>query len=338
MAMALSTAMRWRLRVIGSVTVQAGLIGALFSWIGAGGAALPAAAICGALIGAALTTAEIALPRGARDHLRRWPPVLPPLLRTAFYAAVFFGAHALANAAARPLGGDAITVTPALLAATLVAAFAFNLFFLFRRLLGPRTLLGLLTGHYNRPRREDRIVLLLDVAGSTGLAEQLGDERFVAFLNRIFFDLRVAVHDNGADIYRYVGDEIILTWTLERGLRGAACLTCLFAILDTLERNAADYRRDFGTVPRLRAALHAGSLIVAEMGDTRREVVMLGDTMNTAARIEDAGRSSGRDYIASAALIGRLALPRGLRAESLGPMALRGKAESLELFALSRTG
>ncbi len=330
--MALSTAARWRLRMITGVTAQAGILGALFSGIGAGGTALPAATVCGALIGLVLSTAETALPQAARERLRRWPPILPPVLRAVFYAAVFYGAVALVNLAAGPV----ITVTPALLAATLVAAFAFNLFFLFRRLLGPRTLVGLLVGRYNRPQREERIVLLLDVAGSTGLAEQLGDERFVAFLNRIFFDLRVAVHDNGADIYRYVGDEIILTWTLERGLREGACITCLFAVLDTLDRQAPAYRRDFGAVPRLRAALHAGSLIVAEMGDTRREVVMLGDTMNTAARIEDACRSSGRDCIASATLINRLALPPGVRAESLGPMALRGKAETIELFALTR--
>jgi adenylate cyclase len=334
--MALSTAVRWRLRVILGVGALASLIGAMFSWIGAGGAAWPAALAGGALIGLGLTTAEIMLPQGVRAHLRRWPPVLPPIARAAFYAGVFYGVVALVNRAALGLGLDAITVTPTLLVATLATAFAFNLFFMFRRLLGPRTLIGLLAGRYNRPRREERIVLLLDVAGSTGLAEQLGDERFVAFLNRIFFDLRVAVHDNGADIYRYVGDEIILTWTLERGLRDAACLACLFAVLDTLEREAAGYRRDFGTVPRLRAALHAGSLIVAEMGDTRREVVMLGDMMNTAARIEDACRTSGRDYVASAALINRLVLPAGVKAESLGPMALRGKAETIELFALAR--
>ena len=84
-----------------------------------------------------------------------------------------------------------------------------------------------------------------------------------------------------------------------------------------------------------RSALHAGHLIIGEMGDFKREIVMLGDTMTTTARIEDACRSFGQDIIASAEVIHALAaLPPGVGAESLGVVELRGKAAALELFAL----
>jgi adenylate cyclase len=111
------------------------------------------------------------------------------------------------------------------------------------------------------------------------------------------------VLDAGGEIYRYVGNEIIVTWPLAKGARDAAAIACLFAIEDALSRGRAEYRRSFGAEPRLRCALHAGPLIVGEMGDIKREIVMLGDTMNTAARIEEACRTTGRDVIASSSLL-----------------------------------
>ena len=114
-------------------------------------------------------------------------------------------------------------------------------------------------------------------------------------------------------------------------------MTCAFAIEDALAGRRADYLRAFGGAPHLRAALHAGPLVIGEMGDVKREIVMLGDTMNTAARIEGICRTTGRDYIVSEQAVRAVgALPPGLRAESLGPMPLRGKQTDIELFALSR--
>jgi len=72
------------------------------------------------------------------------------------------------------------------------------------------------------------------------------------------------------------------------------------------------------------------------MGDVKREIVMLGDTMNTAARIEGACRSTGQAVLASAEALARTLLPAGLRAESIGSVDLRGKSTGMELFALAR--
>jgi adenylate cyclase len=178
-------------------------------------------------------------------------------------------------------------------------------------------------------------VLFLDLHGSTQLAERLGDKDFHRFLNRVFFDLTDPVIESGGEIYRYVGDEIIVSWRPGRDAQRA--VICAFAIEDALARRRADYIRAFGAAPHLRAALHAGPLVIGEMGDVKREIVMLGDTMNTAARIEEVCRAIGRDYIVSEIVLRRAApLPSGIRAESLGPMPLRGKETNIELFALSR--
>ena len=151
------------------------------------------------------------------------------------------------------------------------------------------------------------------------------------------------VLEAGGEIDRYIGDELVVSWVVpdrridRPTIRRTAAIACVFAIEDALAARAEHYRARFGTVPRFRAALHAGPLVVGEMGDVKREIVLLGDTMNTTARIESACRTTGCDYIASApAMPEPSALPAGVHAEKLGPVELRGKLQVVELFGLKR--
>jgi adenylate cyclase len=203
-----------------------------------------------------------------------------------------------------------------------------------RRVIGGRTLTNLLLGRYHQPVREERVFLLLDLKGSTAIAERLGDERAHAVITKVFFDLDRPILGHGGEIYSYVGDELIASWPLADGLREARCLRCAMAIRATLARQAGDYRASFGLVPEVRIALHAGPVVIGECGDAKLQIVYLGDTLNTAARIEQTAKELERDCLVSASLLDRLRLPAGLRAEPLGPTLLRGRRERLALYAL----
>ena len=91
-----------------------------------------------------------------------------------------------------------------------------NLVFGIANLIGPRALLNFITGRYHAPVEENRFVLFVDIAGSTGLAEQLGGVGIHRFLDRTFRLLTVAVVDTRGEVLGYVGDEVIVTWP-ERG-------------------------------------------------------------------------------------------------------------------------
>jgi adenylate cyclase len=315
----------------------------------------PQGAIVGILAGSAIALAAFALEIALRRRaglLRRLPVVAVLLLRTCFYAVFFLvipntmsalvsGSWGAFAAPWRDRSGTAIVLSFGF-------AFAINFALILARLLGPRTLVALLTGRYRHPRREQRIVLFMDLRGSTQLAERLGDEKFLRFLNEVFWDITDPVLSAGGEIYRYVGDEIITTWTVPHPgelahdvakdlAAGAAAIACVFAIEDVLDARRHDYLVNYGTAPKFRAALHLGPLIVGEMGDVKREIMLLGDTMNTAARIENVCRTTGRDVIASALVLQTVpSLPPGVRAESLGPIGLSGKERIIELFALTR--
>jgi adenylate cyclase len=202
------------------------------------------------------------------------------------------------------------------------------------RLLGQGVLWRLVTGRYHRPVVEERAFLVLDLAGSTAMAEKLGDVGYLRLLDRIIADVSEDIAAHGGEIYRYLGDAILVSWPLARAVEGAAILRCVAAVARRMAANRAAYEREFGVAPRGRAALHAGPIAVGEVGELHREITFLGDTLNTAARIEQHCRAIGRRTVISGALLARLAPPAGIRVEPLGAVALPGKAAPIELFAL----
>jgi adenylate cyclase len=214
----------------------------------------------------------------------------------------------------------------------------FTWWFALDRLLGGGVLGGLLTGRYHHPRREDRIFLFADLQRSTGIAERLGELRYHAFLNRVFVDAARPVEEHNGLVYQYVGDQMVVTWPLERGVADWNCLHCARAINNTLLEARDRYENDFGATPRFRFAVHCGPVVAGELGGSRREIVFSGDTLNTAARIEAVAKQVEQEFVVSEEILRRAPLPDGLTAESLGVHRLPGKERPLELFALHPAG
>ena len=203
------------------------------------------------------------------------------------------------------------------------------------RLFGPGVLLRYLLGRYHRPRREARIFMFLDIKSSTSLAEQLGHEAYLAFINEFFRDISGPVLDNGGEIYEYVGDEVVLTWKEERGIKDANCIRVFFDIDSVIEKKTQRYLDQFGVVPEYKAGVHVGEVMTAEIGDLKRGLVFNGDVLNTGARIQGECARLGRRLLSSADLFARLTLPDGWSAEEMGSVTLRGKSEPLKLVAFA---
>ena len=202
------------------------------------------------------------------------------------------------------------------------------------QLVGGRALRDLVLGRYHRPRAEERFFLFVDLAGSTALAERAGPAAVHRFLNQVFSLAADPVDDHNGEIYQYVGDEVVITWPVADGGVDARPIGCFFAIETALGREASDFEREYGTVPRLRAALHAGPVIAGEVGERKREIVFHGDVMNTAARLEQAARDLDRQFVLSAEALGRMRGAERYVLEDLGARALRGRAGSIHLYAV----
>src|SRR5258708_17219464 len=101
-------------------------------------------------------------------------------------------------------------------------------------IIGPRAFLNFVSGRYHSPVEENRFVLFVDIAGSTGLAERLGGVGIHRFLDRTFRLLTVAVVDYRGEVLGYVGDEVIVTWQESGGPNDYRPPPCFMASRDEL--------------------------------------------------------------------------------------------------------
>jgi adenylate cyclase len=326
----------WRLFI--GLSIGSALISAWF-----GSTQRPDTPLHAALVGV-VTSILIATPimlleiKGQRTllrRLRRLPLLVYLGLKIAFYMAVILGGLLLVRLLhISPQQALDDTLGPSIVF-SIAMAVAANLVFEMGRLLGFGTLKNLFLGRYVQPRREQRAFLLIDMKDSTGMAERLGAVKFHELLNDFFRDVSDAALECGAEIHKYVGDEAILTWPGGEALEDGDCLRCCFVAREFIERHRKTYLARYGAVPVFRAAIHYGEIVAGEIGDVRREIAYVGDTLNTAARLLDAAKELGRDVLVSNELLAQAALPAGLRAEKLPTLSVRGRARPLEVSALA---
>ena len=225
---------------------------------------------------------------------------------------------------------------PLILAIGFLGALFFGSVFELTRLIGSRVLFNVALGRYRRPVREGRVLMFLDLAGSTSLAESMGELRVQGLLTRFFFDIDGAIVAHGGEVHAYVGDEVIVTWPLDERMSQGRCIDCFFAIADRIAERAASYRQEFGMVPSFRAGLHAGHVVISECGSSRRQLAYFGDTVNVTARLQEHCKEAGRNLLVSADLLRLIKLKPAFATEALGEVRLRGRAAAIEVFAVER--
>lgn len=201
-------------------------------------------------------------------------------------------------------------------------------------IVGYRTFLNFITGRYHTPVEENRFVLFVDIAGSTGLAERLGGIRIHRLLDRTFRLLTLAVSDYHGEVLNYIGDEVIVTWREQSGAIDCRPLRCFMAMRDELAQASAQFEQEFGVVPRIRGSLHFGPVIVGEIGDVKRAIVFNGDVMNTTARLEELSRSVDGGFLASRAAMERFSSTPPFALRDLGRLPIRGRADGIDVLGI----
>lgn len=304
----------------------------------------------GVLIGGSISAIEIFLqPAVALRRILEMPLLALVALKTLAYGGIVILVHAgapgprlLRELLDRSVSIEEVTgPAPALtVGLALGAALIFVLTMQFGQLLGFRTTRDLFLGRYRRPRGERRFFLFVDVVGSTALAERLGPLQVHRFLSAVFDSVAEPIAACRGDVYQYVGDEIVVTWTEPESVGGAAGearpLRCFFGMESALGARAEEFRKLFGAEPQLRAALHLGDVIAGEVGVWRRAIVFHGDVMNTASRLEQATREFGQRFIVSEDALRALGPPPGLVSRDLGKIALRGRTEPIRAYGVDR--
>ena len=202
---------------------------------------------------------------------------------------------------------------------------------------GRGTFFGILLGRYTQPREEDRIFMFLDLRSSTSIAEKLGHLSYSAFIRDCFLDLNAILNKYDADIYQYVGDEAVLSWKNNKGVASNNCIALFFDFKRKLDSRTNYYQKQYGLLPEFKAGLHGGTLVVVEVGSVKKELAYHGDVINTTARIQDQCNQYGEDLLISEDLLRYLKIDNGYVPMEIGNLVLKGKTESLKLYAINET-
>ena len=200
---------------------------------------------------------------------------------------------------------------------------------------GPGVLIPMLLGRYRTPREEERIFIFMDLKSSTTIAERLGHLRYSAFIRDCFADINVVLHPFRAQVYQYVGDEVVVTWQEHEGLKKHFCVEFFFACKKRFQDRAEYYMKLYGILPEFKAGAHSGMVTAVEVGEHKRDIAYHGDTLNTTARIQSVCNEYGRSLIISQYLLDKLGPHPSMQAEPLGKILLKGKIEEVGLVGVN---
>ncbi len=209
-----------------------------------------------------------------------------------------------------------------------------NLFIQVNRKFGPGNLVKLIVGAYHKPHTEYRIFMFLDLKGSTTIAEKLGHKVYSQLLRSSFHDLTDIVIMYKADIYQYVGDEVVLSWKINDGLKTLNCIKLFFAFDNKLKKRKEFYLKHYDIIPEFKGGMDMGLVTVAEIGDIKREIAYHGDVLNTASRIQDQCKILNKKLLISQTLEKKLIKLNGIEKEFIGNINLRGKEKVVKIYSL----
>jgi len=200
--------------------------------------------------------------------------------------------------------------------------------------IGQEVLKNFFIGKYHTPLVEERIFMFLDMKSSTTIAEKLGHLEYYQLLNDYYADLTKAILETSGEIYQYVGDEVVVSWLIDKGLNNSNCLNCFFLSKEIIKENSRSYFTKYNVVPMFKAGFHLGPITTGEIGVIKKEIVFTGDVLNTTARIQGKCNEHRVDILISEDLKIQLPPDYSYTYREIGSCKLRGKNEEVKLLTV----
>ncbi|MEO0332889.1 MAG: adenylate/guanylate cyclase domain-containing protein, partial [Bacteroidota bacterium] len=197
---------------------------------------------------------------------------------------------------------------------------------------GHGLIFNFITGRYSQLQEEHRTFMFVDLDYSTALAEQLGHVKYSRFLKKCFNDLSEILPRYEADVYQYVGDEVVLTW-LTPAIKPHIDLPALyFDFQKKLQEEAPIYQEKFGVVPTFKASLHSGLVSITQVGQYRKELAYHGDVLNTASRVLALASTLRKTLLLTSPLADAIQSDSKYEVHLIDKLLLRGKQEKVDVF------
>ncbi len=180
--------------------------------------------------------------------------------------------------------------------------------------------------------KRDIFVVFTDLEGFTKLSHAIPPEMVAQLLNRYLDMLSDVVLAHGGTIDKFVGDAVVAFWgaPIARPDDGMNAARAAYAMWRAGETFRSDLPPGVPPIGKTRVGLHWGEAIVGNFGgEGRIQYTALGDSMNTASRLESANKALDTSVLASREAVERSGLDWW---RPMGKVVLRGRATPVEIF------
>jgi adenylate cyclase len=182
-------------------------------------------------------------------------------------------------------------------------------------------------------QNKEVVVFFSDIRGFTAFSEKRKPEEVVAMLNEYFAVMVGIINKHGGVVDKFIGDAIMAIWGAPKGSeRDAhnAVRACIEMRRSLAELNEKRIARGESAI-MIGMGLHAGSAISGTIGsDERMEYTVIGNTVNTASRIEASTKAFGADLLITDDVIARIGDDYIL--DYAGAAEVKGRSEALKMY------
>ena len=186
-------------------------------------------------------------------------------------------------------------------------------------------------GMMNKPREDERIFMFIDMKSSTHIAEKLSHEKFSHLVQDVFSDMAIVDNFLG-EIYQYMGDGAIISWSVKKGLKNNNFIRAFYGFSNLITKRDDYYHRKYNLIPKFKAGVHVGKVMVLQVGRIRRDISYNGDTINTTARIESMCNDYNKNLLISGDLYNMVHPKEDFHFTEVGNIRLKGKRRLVDIF------
>ncbi|HEX7845250.1 MAG TPA: adenylate/guanylate cyclase domain-containing protein [Chitinophagaceae bacterium] len=201
---------------------------------------------------------------------------------------------------------------------------------------GPGVLLEYTFGRYFAPKVEERSFMFLDLRSSTTLAEALDHVSYSRMVQDCYAELTIPLLDHKAQVYQYVGDEVVISWKMNRLFFASSCYEFFYAFQKRIEAKREHFLKQYGVYPQFKAGIHCGKVTVAEVGEIKTEIAYHGDVVNTASRIQNLCNQFQKELLVSESFLQQLPEKDHSLVSFVVDAALKGKESTTKIFTIAK--
>lgn len=196
-------------------------------------------------------------------------------------------------------------------------------------------------------RRQELAVLFADVVGFTALSETLEPEQIMELLRDIHGWMEKVIFKWQGSIEGYIGDAVLAIFGFPEsgGADASNALSCCYDLLAEAERwNRERVGKQLRPI-HIGIGLNYGPVVLGDVGtEDYVEFTVIGDTVNTASRLQQATRSLACDLVVGQALIAAVAGEEVCenrdelvqRLQPRGAFEIRGRSQAVEIWTMSQ--